>query len=41
MSRVLAREMEYATSPAGALTRAKDRLAERLPGGDGHANGDG
>ncbi len=40
MSRVMAREMEYATSPAGALTRAKDRLAEKLPGGDGHSNGD-
>ncbi|MGH2895074.1 MAG: thiamine pyrophosphate-dependent enzyme, partial [Solirubrobacteraceae bacterium] len=41
MSRVLAREMEYTTSPAGALTRAKDRLAEKLPGGDGRSNGDG
>jgi pyruvate dehydrogenase (quinone) len=39
MSRVLAREMEYATSPAGVLTRAKDRLADRLPGGNGHSDG--
>jgi pyruvate dehydrogenase (quinone) len=35
MSRVLAREMEYTSSPAGALTRAKDRVAEKLPGGNG------
>ncbi len=41
MSRVLAREMEYSTSPAGVVTRAKDRLTEKLPGGDGHSsNGD-
>jgi pyruvate dehydrogenase (quinone) len=39
MSRVLAREMEYATSPAGVLTRAKDRLADKLPGGNGHSDG--
>jgi pyruvate dehydrogenase (quinone)/pyruvate oxidase len=32
MSRVLAREMEYATSPAGILARAR----EKLPGGNGH-----
>ena len=33
MSRVMAREMEYATSPAGVLARAK----EKLPGGgNGH-----
>ncbi|MBV8998558.1 MAG: hypothetical protein JO304_05835 [Solirubrobacterales bacterium] len=32
MSRVLAREMEYASSPAGVLARAK----EKLPGGNGH-----
>jgi pyruvate dehydrogenase (quinone)/pyruvate oxidase len=31
MSRVLAREMEYSTSPAGVLTRAR----ERLTGGNG------
>jgi pyruvate dehydrogenase (quinone) len=31
MSRVLAREMEYASSPAGVFTRAK----EKLTGGDG------
>jgi pyruvate dehydrogenase (quinone)/pyruvate oxidase len=35
MSRVLASEMEYATSPAGVLTRARDRVAEKLPGGNG------
>jgi pyruvate dehydrogenase (quinone) len=35
MSRVLAREMEYASSPGGVLTRAKDRVSERLPGGNG------
>jgi pyruvate dehydrogenase (quinone) len=40
MSRVMAREMDYATSPAGALTRAKDRLTDKLPGGNGHSNGD-
>jgi pyruvate dehydrogenase (quinone)/pyruvate oxidase len=38
MSRVLAREMSYETSPAGVLTRAKDAVAEKLPGGDGHRN---
>jgi pyruvate dehydrogenase (quinone)/pyruvate oxidase len=32
MSRVLAREMQYAASPAGVLARAK----EKLPGGNGH-----
>jgi pyruvate dehydrogenase (quinone) len=32
MSRVMAREMEYASSPAGVLARAK----EKLPGGNGH-----
>jgi pyruvate dehydrogenase (quinone)/pyruvate oxidase len=37
MSRVLAREMEYSTSPAGVLTRAKDSVAEKLGGGDGHS----
>jgi pyruvate dehydrogenase (quinone)/pyruvate oxidase len=35
MSRVLAREMEYASSPAGVLTRARERVSEKLPGGDG------
>jgi hypothetical protein len=41
MSRVLAREMDYSTSPAGVVTRAKDRLTEKLPGGDRHhSNGD-
>ncbi|HTX13598.1 MAG TPA: thiamine pyrophosphate-dependent enzyme [Solirubrobacteraceae bacterium] len=39
MSRVLVREMSYQTSPAGMLARARDRLAENLPGGDGHSNG--
>jgi pyruvate dehydrogenase (quinone) len=34
MSRALAREMSYSTSPAGVLSRAKDRVAGRL-GGDG------
>jgi pyruvate dehydrogenase (quinone)/pyruvate oxidase len=38
MSRVLAREMEYATSPAGVIARAKDRVAESLRGGNGHSN---
>jgi pyruvate dehydrogenase (quinone)/pyruvate oxidase len=38
MSRVMAREMQYASSPAGVLARAKDRVAEKLPGGDGHAD---
>jgi pyruvate dehydrogenase (quinone) len=37
MSRVLAREMEYTTSPAGVVARARDRLTEKLPGGNGHA----
>jgi pyruvate dehydrogenase (quinone)/pyruvate oxidase len=41
MSRVLAKEMEYSTSPAGVLTRAKERVAEKLPGGDGRSNGGG
>jgi pyruvate dehydrogenase (quinone)/pyruvate oxidase len=35
MSRVLAREMEYSSSPAGVLTRARERLA----GGDGNGSG--
>ncbi len=38
MSRVLAQEMEYASSPAGVLTRAKGRVADKLPGGDGSAD---
>jgi pyruvate dehydrogenase (quinone)/pyruvate oxidase len=38
MSRVLAKEMEYSTSPAGVLTRAKDRISEKLPGGNGHSS---
>jgi pyruvate dehydrogenase (quinone)/pyruvate oxidase len=41
MSRVLANEMSYETSPAGVLTRAKERVADKLPRGDGHsADGD-
>jgi pyruvate dehydrogenase (quinone)/pyruvate oxidase len=36
MSRVLAREMEYASSPAGVVARARDRIAEKLPGSNGH-----
>jgi pyruvate dehydrogenase (quinone)/pyruvate oxidase len=35
MSRVMAREMDYVTSPAGTLARAKEKLAARLPGGEG------
>lgn len=35
MSRVLAREMSYETSPAGVLARARERVAERLPGSNG------
>jgi pyruvate dehydrogenase (quinone)/pyruvate oxidase len=35
MSRVMARELDYATSPAGTLARAREKLAARLPGGDG------
>jgi pyruvate dehydrogenase (quinone)/pyruvate oxidase len=37
MSRVLAREMQYSTSPAGVVARARDRLTDKLPGGNGHA----
>jgi pyruvate dehydrogenase (quinone) len=40
MSRVLAREMEYSTSPAGVITRVTDRVAERLPGGNGQGSPD-
>jgi pyruvate dehydrogenase (quinone) len=39
MSRVLAREMSYSTSPAGVVTRAKERLADTLPG-DGRGEHD-
>jgi len=35
MSRVLAREISYETSPAGVLARAAERVAERLPGSNG------
>jgi pyruvate dehydrogenase (quinone)/pyruvate oxidase len=35
MSRVLSREMEYSTSPAGVLTRAR----EKLTGGNGDDSG--
>jgi len=33
---VLAKEMEYSSSPAGVLTRARDRVSEKLPGGNRH-----
>jgi pyruvate dehydrogenase (quinone) len=40
MSRVLAREMTYESSPAGVLARARDAVADKLSG-DGHeSNGD-
>ena len=35
MSRVRVREMKYAASPAGVLTRAREQLSDHLPGGDG------
>jgi pyruvate dehydrogenase (quinone) len=38
MSRVLAREMQYETSPAGVLARARERVAEKLPGSDGQGS---
>jgi len=38
MSRVLAREMNYETSPAGVLARARDRVSGVLPGGDGNGH---
>ncbi len=38
MSRVLAREMSYESSPAGVLARARDRVTEKLPG---NGSGDG
>jgi hypothetical protein len=37
MSRVLSREMEYSTSPAGVLSRARDRVADKLSGGNGQS----
>jgi pyruvate dehydrogenase (quinone)/pyruvate oxidase len=40
MSRVLAREMSYSTSPGGVLTRARERVAEKLPGGGGRGEHD-
>jgi pyruvate dehydrogenase (quinone) len=39
MSRVMAREMEYATSPAGVLTRAKERVTDKLGNSNGHSEG--
>ena len=39
MSRVLSREMSYASSPAGVLRRAKDKVADRIPG-DGSGDDD-
>jgi pyruvate dehydrogenase (quinone)/pyruvate oxidase len=41
MSRTLAREMSYDTSPAGVVARARDAVADRLPGADGHAQDGG
>jgi pyruvate dehydrogenase (quinone)/pyruvate oxidase len=41
MSRVLAREMSYDSSPAGVLARAKDAVSEKLPGADGHESSSG
>lgn len=41
VSRVLARELEYSTSPAGTLARAREALAERLPGGESGSATDG
>jgi pyruvate dehydrogenase (quinone)/pyruvate oxidase len=37
MSRVLAQEMTYQSSPAGVLTRAKDAMADKLSSGNGHS----
>lgn len=39
MSRVLSREMSYATSPAGVFQRAKDKVSDRISG-DGGAEHD-
>ena len=39
MSRVLAREMSYSTSPAGVVTRARERITDSLPG-DGRGEHD-
>jgi pyruvate dehydrogenase (quinone) len=36
ISRAMAREMSYESSPAGVLARAKDKVADKLPGSDGH-----
>jgi pyruvate dehydrogenase (quinone)/pyruvate oxidase len=38
MSRVMAKEMSYETSPAGVLSRAKEQVVEKLPGHDGGAS---
>jgi pyruvate dehydrogenase (quinone)/pyruvate oxidase len=35
MSRTLAEEMSYSASPAGALTRAKDRISDAVGSSDG------
>jgi pyruvate dehydrogenase (quinone) len=40
MSRMLAREMRFETSPAGVVTRAREAVADRL-GGDGDASNGG
>lgn len=41
MSRVMAREMSYETSPAGVVERAREAIADKLPGGDGDGQGVG
>jgi hypothetical protein len=41
MSRVLAREMAFETSPSGVLARARDKVTDALPGSDGHSHNGG
>jgi pyruvate dehydrogenase (quinone)/pyruvate oxidase len=41
MSRVLAREMSYETSPAGVVSRAAGAVAQKLSGGNGGDGGNG
>jgi pyruvate dehydrogenase (quinone)/pyruvate oxidase len=38
MSRVLARERSYETSPAGVVTRAKEQIVDKLTPGDGNGS---
>jgi pyruvate dehydrogenase (quinone)/pyruvate oxidase len=38
MSRVLAREMEYTTSPAGVVARARERVADTFSSGNGQSD---